>query len=30
VTDPDSERFVWSRRQLRKILADQTQGERTL
>ncbi len=30
VTDPDSERFVWSRRQLRKILANQTQGERTL
>ena len=30
VTDPDSDRFVWSRRQLRKILADQTQGERTL
>ena len=29
VTDPDSERFVWSRRQLRKLLADEI-GERNL
>ena len=30
VTDPDSEGLVWSRRQLRRFLANQTQGERTL
>jgi hypothetical protein len=30
VTDPDSERFVWSRCQLRKILAGEMQEEHTL
>ena len=30
VTDPDSERFVRGRRQLRKLLADEIDGERSL
>jgi NitT/TauT family transport system ATP-binding protein len=30
VTDPDSERFVCSRRQLRKLLADEIEGGRSL
>jgi NitT/TauT family transport system ATP-binding protein len=30
VTDPDSERFVCSRRQLRKLLADEIDGGRSL
>jgi hypothetical protein len=30
VTDPDSERFVCSRRQLRKLLADEIDGGRNL
>jgi NitT/TauT family transport system ATP-binding protein len=29
-TDPDSERFVCSRRQLRKLLADEIDGGRSL
>ena len=30
VTDPDSERFVCSRRQLRKLLTDEKDGGRSL